>query len=103
MNWLVPEKFIAFGGPHSKTKIMNGYPLHAPEAYFSYFRANNVNTIIRLNRKLYDAHRFSCAGFDHKDLFFTDGSTPSDEIMRKFLNICENTPAGVAVHCKGNV
>ncbi|CAL8078213.1 unnamed protein product [Orchesella dallaii] len=102
LNWLVPEKFIAFCGPHPKTKILNGYPLHAPESYFSYFRTNNVKTIVRLNRKLYDATRFTNAGFQHKDLFFTDGSTPSDAIMRLFLEIAESTSGAVAVHCKGN-
>lgn len=101
LNWLVPEKFIAFCGPHPKTRILNGYPLHAPESYFPYFRQNNVKAIIRLNRKLYDATRFTNAGFQHKDLFFTDGSTPSDSIMRLFLEISEGTQGAVAVHCKG--
>lgn len=78
-----------------------GYPLHAPEAYFPYFRGNNVTTIIRLNKKIYDAKRFTDAGFDHYDLFFVDGSTPSDVIMRRFLHICESTDGAVAVHCKG--
>lgn len=101
LNWIVPEKFIGFCGPHPKTKVLNGYPLHAPEAYFRYFRQNNVQTIVRLNRKLYDATRFTNAGFQHKDLFFTDGSTPSDSIMKLFLDISEGTKGAVAVHCKG--
>ncbi len=103
LNWIVPEKFIAFCGPHPKSKILNGYPLHAPEAYFNYYQQNNVTTIVRLNRKLYDSSRFSVAGFQHKDLFFTDGSTPSDSIMYKFLEISERTPGALAVHCKGNI
>ena len=37
-NWLVPQKFLAFCGPHAQSKIDNGYPLHAPEAYFPYFK-----------------------------------------------------------------
>lgn len=78
-----------------------GYPLHAPEAYFPYFRKHNVTTIIRLNKKIYDSKRFTDAGFDHYDLFFLDGSTPSDIITRRFLHICENTEGAVAVHCKG--
>ena len=41
------------------------------------------------------------AGFDHHDLFFVDGSTPSDVILKRFLDICENTDGAVAVHCKG--
>lgn len=81
--------------------LSEGYPLHAPEAYFPYFRKHNVTTIIRLNKKIYDARRFTDAGFSHCDLFFVDGSTPSDGIVRRFLNLCENTDGAVAVHCKG--
>lgn len=75
--------------------------MHAPEAYFPYFRKNNVTTIIRLNKKIYDAKRFTDGGFDHHDLFFIDGSTPSESIIKRFLEICESTDGAVAVHCKG--
>ncbi|XP_074490480.1 dual specificity protein phosphatase CDC14AB isoform X2 [Sebastes fasciatus] len=103
LNWIVPGKFLAFSGPHPKTKIENGYPLHAPEAYFPYFRKHNVTTVIRLNKKIYDSKRFTDAGFDHYDLFFLDGSTPSDIITRRFLHICERTDGAVAVHCKAGL
>ncbi|MCJ8737620.1 hypothetical protein PDJAM_G00026170 [Pangasius djambal] len=102
-NWIVPGKFLAFSGPHPKSKVENGYPLHAPEAYFPYFRKHNITTIVRLNKKIYDAKRFTDAGFDHYDLFFVDGSTPSDVIMRRFLHICEGTDGAVAVHCKAGL
>jgi cell division cycle 14 len=103
LNWIVPQKFLAFCGPHSKSKIENGYPLHAPESYFAYFRRNDVTTIIRLNKKIYDANRFMEAGFDHRDLFFIDGSTPSDPIVKQFLDIAESAPGAIAVHCKAGL
>ncbi|XP_052274752.1 dual specificity protein phosphatase CDC14A-like isoform X4 [Dreissena polymorpha] len=102
-NWIVPNKFLAFCGPHPKTKIENGYPLHAPEAYFPYFRKHNVTSIVRLNKKIYDARRFMDAGFDHFDLFFIDGSVPSDTIVRQFLELSENAEGGIAVHCKAGL
>ncbi|KAM5295015.1 dual specificity protein phosphatase CDC14A isoform 5-T5 [Glossophaga mutica] len=102
-NWIVPGKFLAFSGPHPKSKIENGYPLHAPEAYFPYFKKHNVTAIVRLNKKIYEAKRFTDAGFEHYDLFFIDGSTPSDHIVRRFLNICENTEGAIAVHCKAGL
>ncbi|XP_053928915.1 dual specificity protein phosphatase CDC14A isoform X2 [Cuculus canorus] len=102
-NWIIPGKFLAFSGPHPKSKLENGYPLHAPEAYFPYFKKHNVTTIIRLNKKIYEAKRFTDAGFEHYDLFFTDGSTPSDGIVQRFLNICENADGAVAVHCKAGL
>ncbi|KAM5257279.1 dual specificity protein phosphatase CDC14A isoform 2-T2 [Ctenodactylus gundi] len=102
-NWIVPGKFLAFSGPHPKSKIENGYPLHAPEAYFPYFKKHNVTAIVRLNKKIYEARRFTDAGFEHHDLFFIDGSTPSDNIVRRFLSICENTEGAIAVHCKAGL
>lgn len=57
--------------------------------------------MVRLNRKLYDSKRFEDAGFEHHDLFFLDGTTPSDIITRRFLHVCESTEGAVAVHCKG--
>lgn len=81
--------------------LFTGYPLHSPESYFSYFRLNNVSTVVRLNKKIYEASRFQNAGFDHHDLFFIDGSTPSDYILKQFLSISENASGAIAVHCKG--
>uniref|UniRef100_A0A3Q3VZ04 protein-tyrosine-phosphatase n=1 Tax=Mola mola TaxID=94237 RepID=A0A3Q3VZ04_MOLML len=102
-NWIIPGKFLAFSGPHPKSKIENGYPLHAPEAYIPYFRKHNITAIVRLNKKMYDARRFTEVGFEHHDLFFVDGSTPNDSIVRKFLNICENAEGAIAVHCKAGL
>ncbi|XP_076152055.1 cell division cycle 14Aa isoform X2 [Alosa pseudoharengus] len=102
-NWIVPGKLLAFSGPHPKSKIENGYPLHAPEAYFPYFRQHNVTDVVRLNRKIYEGRRFTDAGFQHHDLFFVDGSTPSDLILRRFLHICESSEGAVAVHCKAGL
>ncbi|XP_032678720.1 dual specificity protein phosphatase CDC14C isoform X4 [Odontomachus brunneus] len=103
LNWIVPGKFIAFCGPHTRSKVADGYPLHGPESYFTYFRRNNVTTIVRLNKKIYDASSFTDAGFNHKDLFFVDGSTPTDSIMHQFLKIAENASGAVAVHCKAGL
>lgn len=38
LNWIVPRKFIAFCGPHARSRVMNGHPFHSPESYFPYFR-----------------------------------------------------------------
>ncbi|KAM9330724.1 dual specificity protein phosphatase CDC14B [Gastrophryne carolinensis] len=102
-NWIIPKKFLAFSGPHQKSKMENGYPHHAPEAYFPYFKTHDVSTIVRLNKKMYEAKRFTDAGFEHHDLFFIDGSTPNDTIMKRFLNICENAEGAIAVHCKAGL
>lgn len=103
LNWIIPRKILAFSGPHAKSKIENGYPLHAPEAYFTYFRKRNVTTIVRLNKKIYDSKRFVDVGFDHFELFFPDGSTPNDSITSKFLAIVEQAKGAVAIHCKAGL
>ncbi|XP_049628196.1 dual specificity protein phosphatase CDC14B isoform X2 [Suncus etruscus] len=103
LNWIIPDRLIAFCGPHSRTRFESGYHQHPPEAYIPYFKNHNVSTIIRLNKRVYDAKRFTAAGFEHYDLFFADGSTPTDEIVKEFLDICENAEGAIAVHCKAGL
>ena len=103
LNWIVPKKFIAFSSPHTSSKVVNGYPLHAPESYLPYFKRNNVTAVIRLNSKLYEASRFTTAGIAHYDLFFADGGTPNNDLVQRFLTICENTEGAIAVHCKAGL
>ncbi|XP_051852725.1 dual specificity protein phosphatase CDC14B isoform X4 [Antechinus flavipes] len=103
LNWIIPGRFIAFCGPHPRSRLESGYHYHTPEAYIPYFKRHNVTTIIRLNKKAYDARRFTEAGFDHHELFFADGSIPSDAIVKEFLNICENADGVIAVHCKAGL
>eukprot|EP00116_Pleurobrachia_bachei_P015291 sb/3475553/ len=71
---------------------------------------------------MYDAKRFTEAGIAHHDLFFPDGSSPPDGILRfhktldpkipknyplsplrKFLTIAEKTKGAIAVHCKAGL
>jgi len=63
----------------------------------------NVTTIIRLNKKCYDLRSFTKHGFVHHDLYFTDGTTPTRSIVKKFLEICENTKGVLAIHCKAGL
>ncbi|KAM5261264.1 dual specificity protein phosphatase CDC14B isoform 17-T18 [Hipposideros larvatus] len=103
LNWIIPDQFIAFCGPHSRTRLESGYHQHSPETYIPYFKNHNVTTIIRLNKRMYNAKHFTNAGFDHYDLFFADGSTPTDAIVKEFLDICENAEGAIAVHCKAGL
>uniref|UniRef100_A0A3Q3LRL0 protein-tyrosine-phosphatase n=1 Tax=Mastacembelus armatus TaxID=205130 RepID=A0A3Q3LRL0_9TELE len=97
MNWIIPGKVLAFSSPHHCSKIENGEldPLKKPSFFFS--------AVVRLNRKLYDGRCFEDAGFKHHDLFFLDGTTPSDIIIRRFLHVCERAEGAVAVHCKAGL
>lgn len=101
LNWIVPDKMLAFSGPHHRSRLDRGYPLHSPEHYHDYFKKNHVTTVVRLNKKSYDARQFTAHGFEHRELFFVDGSVPSESIVNRFIRIAEAAKGAVAVHCKG--
>ena len=103
LNWCMDGKFIAFAGPHASKEAMEGYFALAPEDYIPYFKKKNVTLVVRFNKKYYDARRFTSAGIDHSELYFLDGTTPPEHILTKFLQICEETPGAVAVHCKAGL
>ncbi|XP_068625262.1 dual specificity protein phosphatase CDC14C-like [Battus philenor] len=99
LNWIVPNKFLAFKGPADiKSPIY-----HRPEEYIDYFKDNNVKIVIRLNKKMYDGNVFNDAGIVHYDLFFPDGSCPPKNILLKFLRISECSDGAIAVHCKAGL
>jgi cell division cycle 14 len=58
---------------------------------------------VRLNKKAYEASRFTKAGIKHIDLYFLDGSTPSEEIIERFLEVVEKEPKAIAIHCKAGL
>ncbi|KAJ0171109.1 hypothetical protein K1T71_013308 [Dendrolimus kikuchii] len=103
LNWIVPGKMLAFSGPHHRSRLDRGYPLHSPEYYHEYFRKYHVTTVVRLNKKSYDARQFTSHGFEHRELFFVDGSVPSDLIVNRFIRIAEAAKGAVAVHCKAGL
>jgi len=103
MNWIVPGKFLAFAGPCPQSIDADGYPAFTPEDYVPIFKDGGIQLVVRLNNKQYDRRRFIDHGIKHVDLYFTDGSCPSNEIITKFLHISENEPGGVAVHCKAGL
>ncbi|XP_047516513.1 dual specificity protein phosphatase CDC14AB-like [Pieris napi] len=103
LNWIIPGKMLAFSGPHHRSRLDRGYPLHSPEHYHEYFKKHHVTTIVRLNKKSYDARQFTAHGFEHRELFFVDGSVPSDLIVNRFIRISEVAKGAVAVHCKAGL
>uniref|UniRef100_A0A182T195 protein-tyrosine-phosphatase n=1 Tax=Anopheles maculatus TaxID=74869 RepID=A0A182T195_9DIPT len=102
-NWIVPDKLLAFCGPNSRTERTSDSVLLGPEVYIDYFHANNVTVVVRLNSPRYDAHAFTRSGIQHHDLYFSDGSSPSERLAKQFLKIVENSRGAVAVHCKAGL
>eukprot|EP00929_Paragymnodinium_shiwhaense_P114035 TRINITY_DN82343_c0_g1_i1.p1 TRINITY_DN82343_c0_g1~~TRINITY_DN82343_c0_g1_i1.p1 ORF type:complete len:446 (+),score=66.97 TRINITY_DN82343_c0_g1_i1:80-1417(+) len=103
MNWIIPDRFLAFAGPCPTSTDDDGYPALTPEDYVPIFRQAGIELVVRLNTKLYDRQRFISQGIKHVDLYFKDGSCPPPDIVSKFLHIVEAEPGAVAVHCKAGL
>ncbi|KAJ8475469.1 hypothetical protein ONZ45_g15597 [Pleurotus djamor] len=71
-----------------------------------YFEKRNIKLVIRLNTELYDRNTFIERGIDHMELYFDDGTNPTDEIVRKFIDTVDKViedGGAVAVHCKAGL
>ena len=67
------------------------------------FKKMGVKVVIRLNNKTYDETDFVKNGIKHHDLYFADGSVPSVDIVKQFLEIAESTNGALAIHCKAGL
>jgi cell division cycle 14 len=101
MNWLIPEKLLAFASPYS-TNLVQGFQVCTPPDIVPIFKDLGIDTVIRLNNKTYDEELFKKEGFTHIELYFPDGTCPPDGILAQFLDIIEGG-AVVAVHCKAGL
>jgi cell division cycle 14 len=57
LNWVIPNKFIAFMGPVDRREDgqRSGF---TPEEYGDIFKKLNVSKVVRLNEAKYDRKRF---------------------------------------------
>lgn len=114
-NWITPG-FIAFASPSDpefiKSKrdgVKSATALHRrlPTPFqncLKYFEERGVKLVVRLNNMLYDRATFLERNIDHVELFFEDGTNPTDEIVRSFIDMSDRViGAGgvVAVHVGG--
>ena len=76
-NFLTPH-FLAFASPveqgyEPSSRAATGPPAHLPKInkafrnVLDYFEKNNVRTVVRLNKKLYNERRFTERGMEHKE------------------------------------
>ncbi|TFY74524.1 hypothetical protein EWM64_g9488, partial [Hericium alpestre] len=71
-----------------------------------YFEQKGIKIVVRLNNELYDRNTFLEHGINHLELYFDDGTNPTDEIVRRFIDVSDEViQAGgvVAVHCKAGL
>lgn len=109
MNWIVPNKLLAFGSPvdHTSTggdSFIKPKPItHPPEFFVPIFKEADIQVVIRTSKPEYDKLVFVNSGIKHYDLFFSDGSAPSQEIQQNFFQIIDQTEGAIAVHCKAGL
>ncbi|KAI0751314.1 phosphatases II [Daedaleopsis nitida] len=129
-NWLTPN-FIAFASPvdpvwikrekekreqENQAIVSPNSPIKAvalqrklPTPFHNcldYFERQGVKLVVRLNNPLYDAQVFRDRGINHTELYFDDGTNPTDEIVRKFIDMADEVIENggvVAVHCKAGL
>lgn len=102
-NWIIPGKMLAFASPSPAASDQEGYKVWTPEDYCPLFKSLGITAVVRLNNKTYEADRFTRNGLRHYDLYFLDGSVPSESIIKEFLRAAEMEPGGLAVHCKAGL
>jgi cell division cycle 14 len=95
---LIANKFIAMACPTNKN-ILNIKDI---------LKKNECKIIIRLNSDsddFYDKNVFLNNNINTYDLYFDDYSIPNLEIVKKFMNIINNTDLNeiVAIHCKAGL
>ncbi|KAJ3108667.1 Dual specificity protein phosphatase cdc14a [Phlyctochytrium planicorne] len=78
-------------------------PAYRIDDLIRHLKERGVTTVVRLNNKIYERKKFTDAGLEHVELYFPDGSTPPDGILKRFLEICETRPGVIAVHCKAGL
>ncbi|KAL7747344.1 cell division control protein 14 [Sorochytrium milnesiophthora] len=101
-NWITP-KFIAFASPQDESVSNSAYGRMSPDDVAGVFQRKKVEAVVRLNNKLYDKAAFTRRGMHHYELYFQDGSCPPENILAKFLDLCEKHPGTIAVHCKAGL
>jgi len=101
-NWVVPGKLVAFSCPSDMSTDSEDMRVFTPEDYVPVFKKLGVTAVVRLNKRTYEAERFTSQGIHHYDLFFVDGSCPEEALILRFLAIAEAEGA-VAVHCKAGL
>lgn len=117
-NWLKREKeakenskplapgITGRAGPASSSANLNNLALQRklPQPFLNcldYFEKRNVKLVVRLNTELYDRNTFLDRGIDHMELYFDDGTNPTDEIVRTFIDVADRIieeGGAVAVH-----
>ncbi|KWU43272.1 phosphatases II, partial [Rhodotorula sp. JG-1b] len=104
-NWITPG-FVAFASPVEAGWNGTGKVSRAFRNVLEEFENKNVKVVVRLNKKLYDSVHFVSRGIDHVEMYFDDGTNPTLEMCRRFIDLSDRVISeggAVAVHCKAGL
>ena len=96
LNWIVPNKILAFPSP-ARTDIIapsSEILAHSVQFFIPLFQSWHITGVVRLNNKLYDSVSFTTRSINHYDLYFDDGSIPTRDIVHRFITIVDNELSG---------
>lgn len=95
MNWIIPDKILAFAGP-SKDRM-------TVEQLRNYCLENNVDSIFRLNVDAdYDENILHQSNINHHDIAIRDGGIPTRDQIEHFINLVDKLwtqNKAFGVHC----
>jgi len=103
LHVIMPNKFIAFKGPHATTYYKDGVQFLAPSHYFELFKRLNVTAVVRLNEEKYSAQTFREVGINHYDIYFDDCTVPDIKVLELWFDVCRKEKGALAVHCKAGL
>ena len=107
MNWIVPNKFIAFKDP---TLNRNKENCSVSKAVIKELKRCGIRIVVRLNGNdhctnrdyygnSYDPDEFKAENFHHIDIPFKDVGIPSVTQVKHFIKLSERPGIKLAVHC----
>ncbi|KAI8827868.1 dual specificity protein phosphatase [Chytriomyces cf. hyalinus JEL632] len=121
LNWIT-DKFIAMACPRDdaavsqfqgQTCMFGGgvlnqsrrplQPAYTMNDLITLLKERGATTVVRLNNKTYERKKFIDAGLNHVELYFPDGTTPPEGILKRFLDLVESQPGVIAIHCKAGL
>ncbi|KAJ3232781.1 Dual specificity protein phosphatase cdc14a [Chytriomyces hyalinus] len=120
LNWIT-DKFIAMACPRDDAAVSQFHgqpcvfgrvlnqsrrplqPAYKMDDLITLLKERGTTTVVRLNNKTYDRKKFIEAGLHHVELYFPDGTTPPEVILKRFLDLVESQPGVIAIHCKAGL
>lgn len=102
MNWLIPNKLLAFASPYDKNELMEGWYVSTPTDLVPKFQKMGIEHVVRLCKNFYNEKVFQRAGIKHTELYFDDGTCPPSSVLRSWLKLIEG-PECIALHCKAGL